>query len=339
MNLWMRWVDFRALRDLLLLVRSHMGGLSATELERLSTSEGVLLRRDGRPYAKSMHYHHRRTLERLGLLVKHDRLYTLNSGVAELRTLISKGSIGEPLQAHEKEAFAIAMLRNEDCQEVFFSTFLSSWEPAHDVREFTERAAPVEVVVESTGRASSGDPSEISRHAPVLSQQVSMRAIGAAEWRLLPGANAVQAIHFGLRSWCVDQLGLMDAAHSASGAYTLYPTHVVPRLSDQELSAMMLDAIDFDGDWATIRIPDCTLSTGIRQGVPIEQAKHVLKGWLKEHPDLVDGIATRISFITHGVADRQQALMLKGYLRSDGGAYLSHLKIHRKLREHVQVGG
>ena len=71
----------------------------------------------------------------------------------------------------------------------------------------------------------------------------------------------------------------------------------------------------------------------------MEQAKQVLKGWLTEHPDLVDGIATRVGFITQGLADSQHELTLKSYLRSDGGAYLSHLKIHRDLREHVRTGG
>ena len=45
MNLWMRWLDFRALRDLLLLVGGHPHGIRASELEKLATDERVLLRR------------------------------------------------------------------------------------------------------------------------------------------------------------------------------------------------------------------------------------------------------------------------------------------------------
>ena len=335
----MRWVDFRALRDLLSLVGAHANGLRANELERLATSKGVLLRRDGQPYARSIHYHHRRTLERLGLLVRHGRFYALNTSLAEVGALTAGAQLGEPLQAHEKEGFANAVLRNQDCHDAFFSTFVSSQEPVRDVRRFVADAAPAEMVVESGGRASGGTHSEPPHPMRALPKQVAMRPVGATEWRVLKGANAVQAVHFGLRTWCADQLGFMDVARSADGTYTLYPTHIVPRLSEQELSAMMLDAIEFDGDWATVRIPDCALETGIALHVPIEQAKEVLRGWLTEHPDLVDGVATRIGFITHGLADSQQALALKSYLRSNRGAYLSHLKIHRTLRQHVRNGG
>ena len=335
----MRWVDFRALRDLLSLIGAYPNGLRANELERLATSKGVLLRRDGQPYARSIHYHHRRTLERLGLLVKDGRSYTLNTSLAEAGLLTAGTQFGEPLQPHEKEGFANAVLRNQDCHDVFFNMFLSSPEPVHDVRKFVAEAAPAEMVVETGRWVSSEAHPGTSRPRRSPPKQVSMRPVGATEWRVLKGANAVQAVHFGLRTWCADQLGFMDVARSANGTYTLYPTHIVPRLSEQELGAMMLDAIEFDGDWATVRIPDCALATGIALHVPIEQAKDVLKGWLTEHPDLVDGVATRIGFITQGLADSQHALALKSYLRSNGGAYLSHLKIHRTLRQHVRSGG
>ena len=335
----MRWVDFRALRDLLSLVGAHPEGLRANALERLATAEGVLLRRDGQPYARSIHYHHRRTLERLGLLMKQGHRYVLNTRIAEVGVLTAGTQFREPLQAREKEAFANAVLRNEDCHDVFFSTFLSAQEPVRDVRMFVERAEPVEMVVGSVSRVpgearSGGRPS-----VQALQKQVSMRPAGATEWRVLTRANAVQAVHFGLRGWSADQLGFMDVARAANGTYTLYPTHIVPPLNEQELGAKMLEAIDFDGDWATVRIPDCALATGIAQHVPIEQAKDVLKGWLTQHPSIVDGVPTRIGFITYGLADSQHALALKGYLRSNGGAYLSHLKIHRTLRQHVRNRG
>jgi len=154
----------------------------------------------------------------------------------------------------------------------------------------------------------------------------------------LEGANAVQAVHFGLRAWCVDQLGFLDATCAADGTYTLYPKHIVPQVTDQELAAEMLEAIDFDGEWATIRIPDYALATGIRRYVSVDHAKGVLMDWLTDHPDLVAGIPTRVGFITDGLTDRQHALALKGYLRSHSGAYLSHIRIHRMLRERVQNG-
>ena len=243
MNTWMRWVDFRALRDLLLLVESRVGGLRAGELQKLATIEGVLLRRDGQPYKASTHYHHRRTLERLGLLVKRGRLLTLNSDLDSVRTLTSRKALGGPLQPCERDAFATSLLRNKDCHEVFFSAFLPSQVPVCDVRGFVETAAPVEMNVMNSGHVPTERRSGVSASVATDSPGVSLRPIGADNWRVLGGVNAVQAVHFGLKSWCANQLGFMDVAHSASGTYTLYPTHIVAPVSNQELGARMFDAL------------------------------------------------------------------------------------------------
>lgn len=336
MNLWMRWVDFRALRDLLLLVGSHPRGLRANELEKLATDERVLLRRDGQPYAKSTHYHHRRTLEKLGLLEKQHRQYTLNPQNPTIHALTMRTELRRKLLPYEKEAFANAVLRNEDCHGVFFRHF-KGCELSRYVTTFVEQAHPVEIVIR-TGTEGNMDHSHSGRPSSSSSQtkRVAIRPIGTTHWSFLEGANAEQAIHFGLRSWCVDQLGFLDVTYSADGTYTAFSKHIIPKLTDQELEAKMFIALEFAGDWTTIRIPDCTLATGIKQRVSVDQVKGVLMHWLTDHPDLVAGVSTRLGFITAGLSESQHALVLKSYLHSQSGAYLSHLRIHRTLREHVQ---
>ena len=339
MNLWMRWLDFQALRDLLLLVAAHPCGLRANELEKLATDERVLLRRDGQPYARSIHYHHRRTLERLGLLEKQDRRFTLNHQSPEISALTARKMMCEELHASEKEAFANAVIRNKDCHEVFFRNFLPGGETACDVTTFVVRAVPVEIVIQSGLEGAASRHSGQQRHAgPSRSKRVAIRPVGTTHWRGQDGPAAVQAIHFGLRSWCVDQLGFLDIACGADGTYTAYPKHIVRHRTDWELAQDMFAALEFTDDWVTIRVPDMTLETGIKQRVSVNQAKGVLMDWLTDHPDLVAGVPTRVGFITSGLPDSQHALALKGYLRSESGAYLSHLRIHRMLREHVQNG-
>ena len=328
----MRWVDFRVLRDLLLLVGRHRDGVRANELERLATKERVLLRRDGQPASRTTHYHHRSTLERLGLLQKHGRRFTLGHRHPEICSLAARQTLREQLQPSEKEAFANAVLRDGDCHEAFFGNFLPSRAPVCDVAAFVEQAHPVELVVEASARSEAG-------HSGARQRSVAIRpADASSDWSVLDGPNAVQAIHWGLRSWCVGQLGFLDTAYSADGTYTVYPKHIVTRLTDRELAAKMLSAVDFADDWATIRIPDHALAAGIAQHVSVDQAKDVLMGWLTSHPGLVAGVPARVGFITAGLPDSQHPLALKSYLRSEGGAYLSHLRIHRMLREHLQIG-
>ena len=335
MNLWMRWLDFRALRDLLLLVAAQPGGLRANELEKLATEERVLLRRDGRPYARSIHYHHRRTLERLGLLEKQDRRFTLNHQSPEISTLTAQTMMRKELQPSEKEAFANAVIRNEDCCEVFLRNFLPAEKTVCDVTTFVERAVPVEIIIHS----SFGQQARQQQNAgPFHSKCVAIRPVGTTHWRVQEGAAAIQAIHFGLRSWCVDQLDFLDIACGASGTYTLYPKYIVERHTDRELAAEMFAGLEFTDDWATVRVPDFALATGIEQRVSVSQDKGVLMDWLTGHPDLVAGVPTRVGFITAGLPESQQALALRSYLRSESGAYLSHLRIHKMLREHVPNG-
>lgn len=335
----MRWLDFRALRDLLLLIGEHPLGLGASELEQLATDEGVLLRRDGRPYARSIHYHHRRTLERLGLIRKQGTRFSLSRQNPEIRALSAPTRIREPLQPAEKEAFANSVLRNRDCHQVFFAHFLPAREPVADVATFVERGNAIEVAVQShiapedVARGGEGRHRGRSR-----SKRVAIRAAeaGAAGWTAFDGAEAVQAIHFGLRSWCADQLGFLDVAYRADGTYATYPKYIDTPLTDQDLAFRMFADLDFADDWATARIPDFALAAGIEHRVSIEEAKAVLSAWLTSHPDLVAGVPTRVGFVTEGLPESQHGLALKRYLKSSSGAYLSHIRIHRDLRQHVQ---
>ena len=339
MSLWMRWLDFRALRDLILRLGAHPHGLRANELEKLATEERILLRRDGRPYARSTHYHHRRTLERLGLLTKRDRRFVVNHRNPEIRALAAQTRIGERLHPSEKEAFANAVVRDGDCHDVFFGNFLPERERVCDVATFVERAHAVEIVIESgAGREVDRGSGQRHRASRACSKSVAIRPSEATDWSVLEGAGAIQAIHFGLKSWCVDQLEFLDIACKADGTYTVYPKHIVPRLADQDLAAAMFAALDFSGDWTTIRIPDCVLATGIQHRASTEQAQRVLQGWLTLHPDLVCGVPTRVGFITAGLPVLQHKLALRTYLRTRGGAYLSHLRIHQKLQHHIQNG-
>lgn len=333
----MRWLDFRALRDLLLLLGEHPQGLGASELEKLATDEGVLLRRDGRPYARSIHYHHRRTLERLGLIEKQGTRFALSRDNPETRALTARMRIGERLQPAEKEAFANSALRNRDCHHVFFAHFLPAREPVSDVATFVERGHAVEVAVQShvaqEARAGGGEGRHRGRNR---SKRVAIRAAESGDWTAFDGAEAVQAIHFGLRSWCVDQLGFLDVAYKPDGTYVTYPKHITAPLSDQDLAARMFAGLHFADDWSTVRIPDFALAAGIEHRISIEQAKGVLREWLTAHPDLVSGVPTRVDFITAGLPESQHELALKRYLKSSNGAYFSHVRIHRELRQYIQ---
>ncbi len=339
MNLWMRWVNFRALRDILLLVRANPHKLRAADLVRLTSEEKIMTGRNGKPLGASSHYHHRRTLERLGLLTKQGGRYALNNRSPEAMTLTSRSSLGSTLVSEEKEAFANVILRNEDCRNAFFDQFMQAGTETKDVLEFIERAQPIEMSV-FQGHAGSNRPRLRATHETPASlpgqKHVAMRAFATKEWSVFSGTNAIQAIHFGLRAWSVDQLSFLDNIYRTGGLYCIYPKQIALPLTNDELASRMVDSLNFVNEWTTIRVGDFALRTGIEHRVSIEQTKDVLMSWMRVHPDVVAGIPTNERFIAGGLADGQRGLVLKGFLLEPGGAYVSHLRIHRSLHHRVR---
>ena len=339
MNLWMRWVNFRALRDILLLVKAKPGQLRATDLVRLTSEGKIMIGRKGQDLGPSSHYHHRRTLERLGLLVKQDHRYALNEQLMEAKILTTQQSLGTTLVDQEKQAFSNVILRNQDCSDVFFQHFAESDIVIRDVNDFIERASPVEMRIfqgHASPHQSSVKMTLESSDVPIHEKQVAIRAVGTREWSVLSGINAVQAIHFGLRTWCVDQLSFLDGLYRADGVYTIYPKWITQSLTTHELALEMLDSLNFESEWTTVRVGDFALQMGIEQRASIEQTKGVLASWMKHYPDVVAGIATSERFITGGLSDGQRGLVLKGFLLEGGGAYVSHLRIHRNLHQRIR---
>ena len=337
MKLWMRWVNFQALREILLLVEEHPGLLRAKDLTELTTERTILLGNKGQALGSTSHYHHRRTLERLGLLTKRNDRYLLNEQIPETHVLTTDKSFKKKLDSKEKEAFSNVILRNEDCHEVFFKKFLQSENPAQSTEEFIVRAKPVELRAIQSKRGVRRHRATPRRTKENEEQSyVAIREYDAEEWCTIPGINAVQAIHFGLRAWCVDQLNVLDDLYRSGAAYVIYPKHITPRLSTDELSTRMLNSLAFKDEWATLRVGNFALDVGIKEHVSINQAKEVLSSWLTNYPDLVEGIPTNERFITDGTTAGQRKVTFKGFIRQPGGAYLSHFQIHRNIHTRIK---
>ena len=341
MNLWMRWVNFQALREILLLIEAAPAKLRPADLTRLATEEGILVDRNRRPLGPSSHYHHRRTLERLGLVIKRDGRYSLDYELPEANALTIDSAFGRELSVKEKEAFSNVVLRNQDCRDVFFKYFVQSEAIIEDLNQFIVLAQPIEMnVVQKRIDSSPRSPQGALRSADESEylRQVAIRPRDKPGWVALRGTNAVQAIHFGLKSWCVDQLGFLDNMYRADGIYTMYAKRLDLLLPTHELASRMLDLLGFEGEWTTVRVGDFALNVGIKQRVSVEQAKSILTSWMNNYPDVVAGIPTSERFVAGGLSKGQQGMVLKNFLLGRGGAYVSHLRIHHSLIQRIRQG-
>lgn len=323
MNLWMRWVNFRTLREILLIVMDSPGRLRTKDLENIGMAKHVLVNREGKPLGPSSRYHHRRTLERLGLVVKVEDRYVPNYDLLELHILTARDMFGEALNAQEKTAFANTVLRNAECYDVFFRLFMTESERPQNVDDFVSWASPLELEVRTDRNA--GEPT------------VLMRQRNGHGETAIKGAKAVQAIHFGLRSWCVDQLTFVDEMLKTGVGYTLFATYIGPPVSVDTVELDLAQLLPFHGEWATVRVGDLVLDAAIRFRMPVDQVRSIIEGWLRVFPQVVAAITTNERFITAGQPVAQKALILKGFARERSGAYVSHVRIHRDILSLIQA--
>ena len=129
MNFWMRWVNLRALREILVLVKTNPEQLRPGDLAALATEKGIIVGKKGQNLSPSTHYHYRRTLERLEFLKKINGRYVLNEGLTETNELTHDQTLGRVLTDSEKEAFSNVILRNRECHKAFFVHFLNTSGP------------------------------------------------------------------------------------------------------------------------------------------------------------------------------------------------------------------
>ncbi len=316
MKLWMRWVDFQKLRALLVLIAEHNAALRVKDLDQLGMEQGIFISRQGTPLGSSTKYHHRRTLERLSLVVKQDNRYAINHELPEAEILVQRKDVKANLNASEKIAFAEAVLRNPDCFASFFRSFVGDRE-VQGLEHFVKMARPIVLQTEQ-------DPSS---HTPIV-RLLSKQGDNTVR---LKGEDARQAIHFGLRSWCVKQLSFLDELYKAGIGYTLFAKNIEDPISEQELESRILATLPFEDDWATIRVSDFVLESAHKNCVDIAQVKKILERWINNFGSVVAGIATSEQFITGDCPVQLREAILKGFAHPRTGGHISHIQIHKNV--------
>ena len=195
----MRWLDFSRLPPLFGIVASAPGVLTPSELDNRAIDQGAFLFPSGKPMGRSNRYHHRRALERLGLIVRTERRYYPNLEADE-RDIMLAGTDRSTLTDDQRILLANRVIRHDDCYSVFWSSFVSDVRP-RSVAEFVEIAQPILLQVEEP-------PDRPDRYSSAILLHSNAHR-GSAVRR--EGYTAVQAIHFGMRIWGIEQLRFLAA--------------------------------------------------------------------------------------------------------------------------------
>ena len=315
----MRWLDFGRLPPLFGLVASNPGVLTSSGLDDRAIGEGIFVFPSGKPMGRSNRYHHRRALERFGLIVKRDSCYLPNVGPNELDILTERND-RSTLTDGQRVLLGDRVIQHDDCYDVFWNSFVAGVRP-RSVAEFVGAAQPILLRVEEPADRPDRYTSSIVLH--------SIARDGAAV--LHEGYTAIQAIHFGMRRWGIEQLRFLDELYQVGQGHHIFPIDENSAICPETIDRHLYDAIPFAGNWAVPRVADLMLSVAVELKIPISRVRDRLQDWLTLHRGFVGPVRVSERMILYGRSKRVRELALSGFLTAPGGGLVSHIKIHRDI--------
>ena len=314
----MRWVDFTKLRQLLCIVTDRPAQLTPTELNHAALATGNFVTSSGQPLKKTSLYHLRRTMVQLGLVTQRDGRYVPTLKLAD-GPLLEHSPKSNVLSIEQRIAFADRVLRNKDCNQIFWSAFAPG-KQLDSLDSFTRLGQPVRLQLE--GRES---PRDTEPRVTLTTQSEEMVPL------VHHGENAVQAIHFGMRDWGVKQLSFVDELYQTGGGYLLFPITIPPRVPERAIEVALFNSLAFTGEWATHRVSCLLLNIAIRLRVNIAAVRQVLERWIYQHPEYVAAVVTSERMVLQTKSKSLEPLILKGFLTLRSGHIVSHIRVHKNF--------
>ena len=290
----------------------------------MAIAGGTFILSDGKPFGPSNRYHHRRALEKLGLVARHDGRLISGLEAGEEGTILTDPK-DDILSDEQRYLFGNRVVRNADCYDVFWKTFMPEKQPS-SLRDFVNCGAPIVLNRTKSGRR------------PQLEYRLSLRSKANRNFTdVHEGYKAIQAIHFGLRAWGVKQLKFLDEMYRVGEGYHIFPVGITPLVDDESINDTLLEYLEFSNDWATPRVGDLTFTVASRLKIPLERVRSVLQKWLRIHASLVSPITVSDRMILAGQSKQMRSRIMEGFLSLPSGEHVSHLQVHRKLADRIGV--
>ena len=292
-------------------------------LDRAAIADGTFILPSGEPFGPSSRYHHRRALEKLGLVVRHDGRLISNLKAGECGPMLTNLKT-KKLSDDQRFVFGNRVVRNADCYETFWKTFVPSKRPC-SLQEFTNNGGPIVLKLTKSERRRK------------YKDRLSLRNLGELDKiEIHQGYKAVQAIHFGMRKWGVHQLKFLDEMYRVGQGYLIFPVAIRPQVEVTRIESILIESLEFSGDWATPRVGDLLLSVASRLKVSLKRVQSVLEEWLRIHPDLVSPITISDRMILSGQTEQMRTLIRKGFLTLPSGEHVSHIQVHGELADRIR---
>jgi hypothetical protein len=324
-TLWMRWVSFAKIRDILLLIKDNNGKFRAKDLEQLGIQKKIFLTKEGKPFSHSTTYHYRKVMEHLNIVVLRNRRYWLSENPS-MQQLMTIANFGNPLMLEEKLLFSSIVITNEDCRRNFFDIFMPpNKKTDYNLSTFIESGLPITYMIETT---TIGKKAILANLTTNETLEIDLR-----------DRDKINAILWGIRLWCLDELEIIDDIFLINKGIVLFPINQNSSLTRKEIISYLFGSIIPTDDWTVLSLPELTYEWSIKLKISTEKFHEALDYLYSQFPDMIVLIPTSPSFIRIMTPfEKRDKALFKGYLRDKEGRFISHMRIHKRLLEkHLKI--
>lgn len=321
---WMRNVSFAGLLRTLKCLARHPDGLRARDLNAMIVALSLYTTRAATNPAKTTLYHCRNTLLQLGAVKRLQRRLVVNKDDPVVRTLLAAPApSGQMLSASAREAFACLVLRNPSCKKQFFDLFIPG---CHDYKVADFRVKGKSVVWRRTLET-----------FPL--RQVVLTSRDGETLRSLRSHSEIRSILYGVRYWARDELRIIDEFYKEGLGTVMYPIATPGDSCEAEdlIRRIVCWPMGKAEEWATISIADLLEKCCESEHRPKACLFEALTLADKRYSGYIMLVPTSRSFATLTARSRQrEEHELRSYFRDNQRRYISHIRIHRSLRETSQ---
>lgn len=314
----MRPVSFAGLHRILHALAAHTDGLRPGELDALIRDKRLYLTAKGTLPKRTTLYHCRNTLLRIGAVSRDGDHLIVNHGVREVRALLTQPSPeGAELESSACDLFADLVLRNPDCRRHFFDLFMPP-NTEYGAKEF--RASGVSVAWLSGGRPGDTVPREDLSGNPAI---------------MLRSPTALKSILHGVRYWARDELRLIDELFREGDGTVMYALRD-PELGGavDEVAEQIVGLVDASEEWTRLSMEQLVEECAEWTRRPVKNVFRALRLLIVRHPGGIVLIPTSRSMATITARSQQtETLRLRSYFRDSAGRYISHVRLHRSVKE------
>ncbi|MBA7635093.1 hypothetical protein ES703_42693 [subsurface metagenome] len=340
-TLWMRYVDFNNIKDMLHLVYENNGKLRAGALEQLAMERGILVKKkNGKPLAHSPRYHYRKVMEGFGLVEVRQKFYYISQDEIVLK-FIELTDFKKPLPSEAKKILREIIIGNNDCKEYFFDLFMEK--NIYTLEDLRKEGEYIIVETKSMREPYTEKKMEQQKNAERGHKKKKVGAVilknPLGKMIKLKTQDEIHAIYWGVRLWALELEITNEILMSFSEGRIIYPVN--PEFSDKVLLDHLLNKIkadNGDSEWVVLHIPTLVKEVALSKRFSVSKIKEFLLELKTKYPLLTMFIPSSTMFIDIKTPFEKQDSAIRGsYLYEEGKGYISHLRINKSIEREVMI--